>query len=170
VAARGGAALVLMHSRGAMKDMRGFSKYDEDAYADVVADVARELAEAAAIAEAAGLPRDAIAIDPGLGFAKSARHSAALCARLGEIAVLGYPVLVGPSNKSFLVAGLDPAPGPADRLGGTVAAVLACVDRGATIVRVHEVAPIVQALHVRALLEIGSRRPGAEPRPEVHGV
>jgi dihydropteroate synthase len=172
VAARTGAALVLMHSRGSMTEMRGFSVYDEDAYDDVVVDVARELAEAAAVAEAAGLDRGAIAVDPGLGFAKSARHSAALCARLGEISALGYPLVVGPSNKSFLVAGLSAGsqPAPADRLGGTIAATLACVDRGARMVRVHDVAAVVQALHVRALLALASFRAAAERRPEVSGV
>src|SRR5262249_42108904 len=73
-----------------------------------------------------------------------------LCARLDELVKLGYPVLVGPSRKSFIARaaadeGAAPAP-PARRLGGTIAAVLACVDRGAAIVRVHDVEPVVQAI------------------------
>ncbi|HVK68817.1 MAG TPA: dihydropteroate synthase [Polyangium sp.] len=157
-----GASLVLMHCRGSMTDMRGFSMYDDAAYGDVVADVAREWTEAAERALAKGLPREDLVLDPGLGFAKNARHSIELCARLDELAKLGFPVLVGPSRKSFVARAANPdasviAP-PADRLGGTIAAVLACVARGAAIVRVHDVKAVVQALAVAA--SIDARRGG----------
>jgi dihydropteroate synthase len=125
----------------------------------VVADVAREWLAAAARAMDAGLSREELVLDPGLGFAKNARHSLELCARLDELCALGFPVLVGPSRKSFLVraaAAEDPAlgeAGPADRLGGTVAAALACAARGAALVRVHDVAPVRQALAFAAAVE-----------------
>ena len=161
IAARHGAALVLMHSRGAMSAMKGFSVYDDDAYGDVVGDVGREWSEAAGRAMAAGLPRESLVLDPGLGFNKNARQSIALCARLDELCGLGFPVLVGPSRKSFVARAAAPdasviAP-PAERLGGTLAAVLACVARGAAIVRVHDVATVVQALAVAAAIDASGR-------------
>jgi len=151
LAARHGAALVLMHSRGAMSAMKGFSVYADDAYRDVVSDVGREWSEAAGRALAVGLPRESLVLDPGLGFAKNAQQSIALCARLEELCALGYPVLVGPSRKSFLARAAAPegplAP-PDERLGGTIAAVLACITRGAAIARVHDVAAVAQAIAV----------------------
>ncbi|MCC6554943.1 MAG: dihydropteroate synthase [Polyangiaceae bacterium] len=160
--ARHGAALALMHCRGAMSAMRGFSAYPDDAYGDVVADVAREWSAAAERAMAAGLPREDLILDPGLGFAKNARHSLELCARLDELCALGFPVLVGPSRKSFLAraaapAGAEQAP-PSERLGGTIAATLLCAARGAAIVRVHDVPAARQALAVAAAIE-AARRP-----------
>ena len=155
--ARHDAALVLMHSRGAMSAMAGFSVYADDAYGDVVADVSRELLLAAERAIAAGLPRQEIWLDPGLGFAKNAAQSLQLCARLDEICALGHPVLVGPSRKSFLVGGAGSAGAaavpPTQRLGATIAAVLACVARGARAVRVHDVAEARQALGFAQRLE-----------------
>ncbi len=156
LAARYDAALVLMHCRGSMSDMAGFSQYDDDAYGDVVADVGREWSAAADKALAAGLSRQDLLLDPGLGFAKNADQSVALCGRLSELCALGFPVLVGPSRKSFLArisaaSGVDLAP-PGERLGGTIAAMLACVARGAAVVRVHDVAACVQALRVAAAI------------------
>lgn len=159
VAARHGAALVLMHSRGPMEAMRGYSTYDDAAYGDVVADVAREWTAAADQAIAAGLPRQELILDPGLGFAKNARHSLAICARLAELTRLGFPVLVGPSRKSFIAvaAGRKLADGawppPSARLGGTIAVTLACIARGAAIVRVHDVAALRQAITVCEALD-----------------
>ncbi|UQA63629.1 dihydropteroate synthase [Polyangium aurulentum] len=164
LASRFGAALVLMHSRGSMSDMRGYSVYDDNAYDDIVDDVAREWRSAADRALEAGLSRDELVLDPGLGFAKNARHSIELCARLDELCALGFPVLVGASRKSFVAraasAGKDaPLAPPAERLGGTIAATLACVARGAAIVRVHEVAPVKQALGVMAAITaVAARR------------
>jgi dihydropteroate synthase len=160
VAARRGAALVLMHSRGAMSAMKGFSVYADDAYRDVVSDVGREWSEAAGRAIAAGLPRESLVLDPGLGFAKNAKQSIAICARLDELCALGFPVLVGPSRKSFLARIASPegplAP-PNERLGGTVAAVLACVARGAAAARVHDVAAVAQAIAVDEAIHGGPR-------------
>jgi dihydropteroate synthase len=162
-----GAWLVLMHSRGAMADMHGFSSTADDAYGDVVADVAREWTAAAERAMKAGLPRDRLVLDPGFGFFKNARHSVELCARLDELVALGFPVLVGASRKSFVTrAAGDAPPAPPDRrLGGSLAAVLACVDRGAAIVRTHDVAETRQALAVHAALARAARRPGAAAQP-----
>lgn len=155
------ASLVLMHCRGSMADMRGFSVYADDAYGDVVADVAREWTAAAERALRAGLPREDLVLDPGLGFAKNARQSIELCARLDELVALGFPVLVGPSRKSFVArtAGGDAAPD--ERLGGTLAAVLACVERGAAMVRAHDVAETRQAIAVSAA--IGRARRSGRP-------
>ncbi|CAN97793.1 Dihydropteroate synthase [Sorangium cellulosum So ce56] len=171
--ARRGASLVLMHSRGPMSAMAGFSAYPDDAYDDVVADVAREWSSAAARALEAGLPEGELVLDPGLGFAKNARQSLELCARMHELCALGFPVLVGPSRKSFLAraaASEAAARGggeeallapPPDRLGGTVAAAIACAARGAAAVRVHDVRPVRQALDVMRAIEragAGDRR------------
>jgi dihydropteroate synthase len=166
LAARHGAALVLMHSRGAMADMKGFSLYADDAYGDVVADVAREWRAAAERALARGLPREDLIFDPGLGFAKNAYHSIELCGRLDELCSLGFPVLVGPSRKSFLARTAAregaPLPPPSERLGGTIAATLFCAEKGAAIARVHDVAPVKQALAVAAALRGAPRE--ASPR------
>ena len=164
LAAAHGASLVLMHSRGAMAAMPGFSAYADEAYGDVVADVAREWSSAAERAIRAGLPREDLVLDPGLGFFKNARHSLELCARLDELVALGFPVLVGPSRKSFVAraAGEDPPSPPEQRLGGSLAAAIACVERGAAIVRVHDVAETRQALAVAAALRaVGARRRAA---------
>ena len=167
LAARYGAALVLMHCRGAMSEMKGFSVYADDAYRDVVSEVGREWSEAAGRALAAGLPRESLVLDPGLGFAKNAQQSIALCARLEELCALGYPVLVGPSRKSFLVrvaAPQGPPAPPGERLGGTIAAVLACVARGAAIARVHDVAAVAQAIAVDEAIHGAPRGMGTERR------
>ncbi|HSN97372.1 MAG TPA: dihydropteroate synthase [Candidatus Nanopelagicales bacterium] len=157
--ARHGAALVLMHGRGPMTSMPGYSAYPDDAYGDVVADVLREWTAAAERAIDAGLPREELVLDPGLGFAKNARHSLELVARMDELCAAGFPVLVGPSRKSFLAraaASADPgvgAPPPEQRLGATIAASLACAARGAAILRVHDIAPVRQALAFAAALD-----------------
>ncbi|MCC6525150.1 MAG: dihydropteroate synthase [Polyangiaceae bacterium] len=163
--ARHGATLVLTHCRGRMSAMAGFSACAEDAYGDVVADVRREWEAAAARALGAGLAPSALVMDPGLGFTKSAAHSLELCARLDELVGMGYPILVGPSRKSFLAkvvadeAGIA-APAAADRLGASLAAALLCAARGARILRIHDVAATRQALaYARALAKV--RRPAA---------
>jgi len=155
-----GAALALMHSRGAMASMSGFSTYPDDAYGDVVADVAREWLAAAERALARGLPRAQLLLDPGLGFFKNARHSLELCARLDELVAFGFPVLVGPSRKSFVTraAGDDPPAPPGRRLGGSLAATIACVERGAAVVRTHDVADTRQALSVAAAVRAARPR------------
>ncbi len=140
--ARSGASLVLMHLRGTPATMQAHA-----AYGDVGAEVVAELGAALARAEAAGVPREHCVVDPGLGFSKAAEHSLAALARLGDLAALGRPVLVGPSRKSFIGAVLGGLP-PAERLEGTIAACCAAAERGAHIVRVHDVLPVRRALDV----------------------
>jgi dihydropteroate synthase len=144
------AMLALMHSRGAMTHMSGFSSMPADAYADVIGDVAREWATARDAAVAAGLPPSDVLLDPGLGFHKSADHSLELVCRLDELSQLGATVLVGPSRKSFLAKATS-EPGrevaaPDARLGATIAACVACARAGAAILRVHDVFEVRQAL------------------------
>lgn len=162
VAHERGAALALMHSRGAMSQMSGFSATEERAYGDVVADVKREWSSARDQAAGAGLGAENIVCDPGLGFHKSARHSLELCTRLRELASLGHPILVGPSRKSFLaIASARPGDVPApvsQRLGATIAACLLCARNGAAILRVHDPAEVRQALAFEASsLQVGAR-------------
>lgn len=133
VVARTGAAVVLMHNRGRSREM-----YREARYQDVVREVAAELQASAEAALNAGVARDRVVLDPGIGFAKQAQHSLELLARLPELAALGYPLLVGPSRKSFLRVPLGDRP-PAGREWGTAAAVAVAVMGGAHIVRVHNV-------------------------------
>jgi dihydropteroate synthase len=150
-AADKGGSLVIMHARGRMSDMRGFSEAPDEAYQDVVADVRRELGAARDRAVAAGLDASDVVLDPGIGFMKNAMQSLEIIRRLGDLASLGAPIMVGPSRKSFIakIAG-DAA--PADRLGGTIAACLACADAGAAVLRVHDVLLVGQALTVHRAL------------------
>jgi dihydropteroate synthase len=145
-----GAGLVLMHTRGRSRDM-----YREATYADVVAEVAAELDQALTRALAAGVARERIMLDPGLGFAKQTGHSYAVLAGLPRLQALGRPLLVGPSRKSFLAAAIGPLR-PADRDWATASAVTAAVLLGAHIVRVHAVAPMVQAVRVADAIRQGA--------------
>jgi dihydropteroate synthase len=145
VAARFGAGVIVMHSRGDVETMAGYALADYGT--DAVGVVARELDEAAGRALAAGVAHEAIVVDPGLGFAKRAELSVALLARLERIAQLGYPVMVGPSRKRFvgeLAGGLPPG----ERLEGTLAACVAAVLHGARLLRVHDVAAVRRAVAV----------------------
>ena len=143
--AEAGAPVVLMHTRGSPADMQSRA-----VYGDVVVEVARELGEALARADAAGIGRDRIILDPGVGFAKTAEQSVELLARVAELRALGRPVLVGPSRKSFIGKLTGAAAG--DRVPGTLAAVTACVLAGVELLRVHDVAPARQAATVAAAL------------------
>jgi dihydropteroate synthase len=153
IAARRGADLVVMHSRGTPADMQKDPAHLE--YADVVAEVAAELARAAAMALEAGVPRERIWLDPGIGFAKTPEQNYALFARLPELVALGFPVLVGPSRKSFIGAATG-AP-VHDRLGGTAAAVALSIFLGARGVRVHDVGVMRQAADTAFALRGGAR-------------
>jgi dihydropteroate synthase len=157
VTAKAGATLILMHTRGALGSMAGFSDYPDDAYEDVVSDVRREWCAARDRAVAAGLPRERVWFDPGIGFGKNARQSFELLRRLAELRDLGVPVVVGASRKSFIRA-VDDA-GPEERLGGTIAACLWCAAQGADVLRVHDVRAIRQALSVSEML-------APDPTPE----
>ncbi len=152
VVAGSGAALTLMHARGPMEKMRGFSEYPDEGYGDVVRDVIDEWSRAAARARAAGVADGALLMDPGLGFQKNARQSAELLRRTAEIvAAVNVPVLVGASRKSFLSAlGGEAAPG--ERLGASLAAALFAANAGARVLRVHDVAETRQLLDASRVL------------------
>lgn len=153
VCARHGASLVLMHARGPMQTMSGFSRYPDDAYGDVVGEVLAEWRAARDRALDAGLSRQQVLLDPGLGFAKNARHSFELLSGLERLRAEGVPVVVGPSRKSFIAAVDDAA--PEQRLGGTIAAALLAVERGASVLRVHDVRDVRQALLVARAIRRG---------------
>jgi len=160
--AKHNASLVLMHSRGSQvqREMAAFSAYPEAAYDDIVAQVKFEWRQAREKAESTGLDRTRIFFDPGLGFAKNAGHSWEILTRLAEFQSLGAPIVIGPSRKSFL-ATLDASP-PEERLGATIACGLLAVEHGASVLRVHDVKPVVQALAAmrRANASFGGRRVG----------
>jgi dihydropteroate synthase len=140
--------VVLMHMRGTPETMGTLAAYD-----DVVAEVRAELVLRIDAAIQAGVRPERIAIDPGFGFAKRARQSAALLRGLPHLVSLGYPVLVGLSRKS-LIGHLTEEPDASRRLPGSLAAELFAVQQGASILRVHDVPETVQALRVwRALFE-----------------
>jgi len=159
VAVAAGAAVILMHTRG-----RSSGMYDRAVYEDAAKDVVRELGDAMDRAVRAGVSRDAIIVDPGLGFAKRAEHSYDVLAGIGRLAVLDRPILSGPSRKSFLKAALGER-GPSAREWGTAAAVTASVLLGAHIVRVHGVAAMVDVVRVadrvRQSAVLNSRAPNS---------
>ncbi len=140
VAAESGASVVLMHMRGTPATMQA-----DTTYGDAVSEIRDFLEERARMARRAGIRE--IAVDPGLGFGKSARQNFEILGRLEAIADLGYPVLIGPSRKSFL-GSLPGALTAGERLEGTLAAVAAGVLNGARIVRVHDVRPCRRVLEV----------------------
>jgi dihydropteroate synthase len=131
--------------------------YREAVYADVGAEVRDELAERLVAAEEAGVAREAIIVDPGLGFAKRPEHSYALLARLPELASLDRPILVGSSRKSFLTRALGDVP-PEARDWGTAASVAIAVLQGAHLVRVHAVVEMVQVARVADEIVRGADR------------
>jgi len=142
VVAESGAAVVLMHNRGRSRDM-----YREAVYDDAPAAICDELQEFIDGAVAAGISRDKVIVDPGLGFAKKAQHSYQVLAALDRLAVLGRPILAGPSRKSFLRAAIGDKPAE-ERDWATAAAVAASALLGAHIVRVHAVREMVQVIRV----------------------
>jgi dihydropteroate synthase len=144
--ARAGAALILMHTRGLPQEMTDFGSYPADGYKDVVRETCAEWWSAAQRARSLGVPADAIVMDPGLGFAKSARQSGELLARVREIVeAVDVPVAVGPSRKSFLTT-VDPGTAPEHRLGASIAAALHAARSGVAILRVHDVRATRQAI------------------------
>ena len=136
VAKEANAGVVAMHMRGRPKTMQN---YEDIAYDDLIRDISGFLVERGERARAAGIKE--VIIDPGIGFGKTAAQNFELLQRLCEFTVLGYPVLVGPSRKSFLSA-LPSALPTEERLEGTLAAVAVAVMNGASIVRVHDVGEV----------------------------
>ncbi len=145
VAARG-CPVVIMHNRSKPKDVaqeqRLGGHYVGIRYEALMTDIARELTEQMAIALAAGVRVEQIILDPGIGFGKTVEQNVELLDRLGELKALGRPLLIGPSRKSFIGYTLDLPPD--DRVEGTAAAVAIGIDRGADIVRVHDVRAIAR--------------------------
>jgi dihydropteroate synthase len=147
--AASGAGAVLMHMLGTPRTMQS-----DPRYGDVVAEVAAALLGWAAEAEAAGIGRDRIAIDPGIGFGKTSAHNLSLLRHLDRLVATGYPVLVGPSRKSFI--GLTLGVPVEERLEGTAATVAWSVAAGARILRVHDVRPMVRVVRMtEAILGAG---------------
>lgn len=142
--AREGVPVVLMHMQGRPETMQRRPRYG-----DVVAEVTAFLERRAAAARAAGIPAEAIVLDPGIGFGKTLAHNVSLLAKLDLVTRLGYPILVGVSRKGFIGALLDGA-GPSERLHGTAAAVALAVAGGARLVRVHDVAAMRDVVAVAA--------------------
>ena len=141
VTADAGAAAVLMHMRGTPATMQ-----ENPSYEDLMGEVAFFLESAVERATSAGLGDDQIAVDPGIGFGKTTEHNLAILKKLPELAVLGKPILVGPSRKSFIGNVLNlPA---RERLEGTLATAAYAVAQGARIIRVHDVRPTVRAVRV----------------------
>jgi dihydropteroate synthase len=142
-----GAGYVFMHMQGTPATMQADPRYD-----DVVAEVGAFLAERREAALAAGIPAGELMADPGLGFGKTVAHNLTLLARLGEIvAAAGVPVLVGPSRKGFVGVAAGPPGEPlpvGEREDGTLAAVVWALDHGASMVRVHDVAPAVEVVRL----------------------
>jgi dihydropteroate synthase len=144
VAARAGAGLILMHSRGTPKDMQQLPPVE-----DIVGEVISGLRESVAIAEQRGVPREGSVIDPGIGFGKTAEQNVELIAKLDQIAAAfpDLPLMIGTSRKSFIGKLLNNAPAD-ERLFGTIASVVAAVLNGAQIVRVHDVKAVAEAVKI----------------------
>ena len=159
-----GCPVVLMHGRG---DFASTMQH-QARYADVLGEVRDELAAALARAEAAGVDRAQVVLDPGIGFAKGPRHNLLLLRRLDVLAALGRPLLVGASRKSFI--GRITGAGPAERLPGSLAAVAWAARHGAAIVRVHDVAATVQFLTVLRAVESAGEDAAGEDEAGPEGV
>jgi len=138
--------VILMHNRSKPANVevreRLGNAYIGSNYENLVEDVKRELMDSVAIARSAGIPDERILLDPGIGFGKTIEQNLELINRLDEIRLLGFPILLGPSRKSFIGYTLDLPPD--QRLEGTAAAVAVGITRGADIVRVHDVGYMVR--------------------------
>jgi dihydropteroate synthase len=161
VVARSGAAVVLMHMKGTPLTMQ-----DAPRYGDLLGEIGAFLAERIRIAETAGIPRERVIVDPGIGFGKTFEDNLVLLRRQEVFHGLGRPLLMGFSRKAFLghILGLPPG----ERLEATIAAAVLAVERGAHILRVHDVGPVARA--VRAAEAIlapgGDAAPACGPAPD----
>ena len=141
VVAESGAYLCLMHMLGEPRTMQ-----DDPRYEDVVSDVVAFLEERLAVATGAGIPEERICVDPGIGFGKTVEHNVELLNRLGEVASLGRPVVVGASRKRFLGRLMGEPEATEGPLSASIDAAVIAVAAGATMVRVHDVRETVEAL------------------------
>ncbi len=151
VVSNGRAHLIVCHSLGSPRQERPAAHFD-----DVVSDVRSFLVERVARAEAAGIPRERIIIDPGHDLSKNTLHSLELTRRLDEIADIGLPLLAAVSNKDFIGESIDRPQG--ERLAGSLAAMTVCILGGARIVRMHDVAATVDAVRMTEAI-LGMRQP-----------
>lgn len=140
--------LVLMHMQGQPQTMQ-----QAPAYEDVVSEVIHWLGTRADAAIAAGVDRDRIWLDPGIGFGKTPAHNLALTAGLQKLTVLGFPILYGASRKRTIQSVDSTATNPLDRLGGSIALALEAARQGADVIRVHDVRETVQALRMQSALQ-----------------
>lgn len=138
VVADHGAALVIMHIKGTPRDMQ-----QNPVYEDVIGEIRTYLEEGIAIAARAGVDPEKILVDPGIGFGKTLEHNLSILNRLSEFRSLGRPVVLGTSRKKFIGAILG-IPAPDQRVDGTAATVALGIERGASVVRVHDVARMTQ--------------------------
>jgi dihydropteroate synthase len=156
VCAAAGAGVVVMHSRGGVADMATYQHADYGGnFLDTMLD---ELQQRVREVERAGVARECIAVDPGIGFAKRPEHSLRALACLERLTAWGYPVLVGASRKRF-IGQLTGESRPAQRTYGSVGAAVAAYDKGASILRVHDVAPTRAALDVAAAIRAAGEAP-----------
>ena len=150
VVAAAAVPVVLMHNRSRPQSIelreRVGASFAAAPYVNLVKDINRELLQSVGLALAAGIPQEAILLDPGLGFGKTLSQNLELIDRIGEIRALGYPVLIGPSRKSFIGRVLDTS--AEDRLEGTAAAVAIGAAHGADIVRVHDLPAMARVAHM----------------------
>jgi dihydropteroate synthase len=142
--ASAGVDCCLMHMLGEPRTMQADPRYE-----DVVGEVKAFLEERLAFATAEGVPEERIWLDPGIGFGKTVEHNLELLRRLDEIVAIGRPVVVGTSRKSFL-GKLAGGRAEGERLPGTIATNVLALERGASVFRVHDVAPVADALKVAA--------------------
>jgi dihydropteroate synthase len=152
VVARRGAALILMHIKGTPRTMQ-----NDPQYTDLMGEIIDYLRAGRDRAVAAGVPRDHLWIDPGIGFGKTGDHNLEVLRRLGELRSLGLPVLVGTSRKGFLGRILGGRP-PHERVAATGATVAVSIAHGAAIVRVHDVGPAVDVARVADAIMRGMPR------------
>jgi len=150
VAAENDVPVILMHNRSnpnnaAIKERLG-GRYIGMEYDDLLEDGKAEWQESVILAHKVGIPDEMIILDPGIGFGKTVDQNLELIKRLDEIRALGYPVLLGPSRKSFIGYTLDLPPD--DRIEGTAAAVSVGITRGADIIRIHDVAKIIRSIRM----------------------
>jgi dihydropteroate synthase len=162
VAAKAGVPVILMHNRSSwvqseVRERLG-GRYVGVPYDNLLEDVKRELLESVEIAHKAGIQDEKIILDPGIGFGKTVEQNLELLNRVDEIRSLGYPVLIGPSRKSFIGYTLDLPPD--QRVEGTAAAVAVSIVRGADIVRVHDVAYMQRVVRMTdAIVRKGNNHP-----------
>ncbi len=154
VCARHEVGVVLMHSRGGVEDMASY--VHADFVGDPLDEVLRELRERVDVALANDIPRERIAVDPGIGFGKRSAHSLRLLGCLERLVAWGLPVMVGVSRKRF-IGELTNVADPSRRVFGSVGAAVSSYERGARIFRVHDVAATRQALDVAAAIRTAGR-------------